>query len=46
MKDKTKNWVAISKYSGNVNAEMAKDFLIDNDIPAYIKSDFSEAPTI
>ena len=40
MKDKTKNWVAISKYSGNVNAEMAKDFLIDIDIRAYIKSDF------
>ena len=40
MKDETKNWVAISKYTGNVNAEMARDFLNDNDIPAFIKSDF------
>ena len=40
MKDETKNWVAISKYTGNVNAEMARDFLNDNDIPAFINSDF------
>ena len=40
MKDETKNWVAISKYTGNVNAEMARDFLNDNNIPAFIKSDF------
>ena len=30
-------------HTGNVNAEMAKNILIDNNIPAYIKSDFLEA---
>ncbi|MEC7621434.1 MAG: DUF2007 domain-containing protein [Candidatus Neomarinimicrobiota bacterium] len=35
-----KNWVVIGTYNGNVNAEMAKNILIDNNIPAYIKSDF------
>ena len=35
-----KDWVVIATYNGNVNAEMAKNILIDNNIHAYIKSDF------
>ena len=35
-----KDWIVISTYNGNVNAEMAKNILIENNIPSYIKSDF------
>jgi hypothetical protein len=38
--DDQKDWIVISTYSGNVNAEMAKNILIENNIPSYIKSDF------
>ena len=27
-------------FNGNINAEMAKNILLNNDIPSYIKSDF------
>jgi len=37
---KQKDWIVISTYNGNVNAEMAKNILIENNIPSYIKSDF------
>ena len=37
---KHEDWVAISTYSGIINAEMAKNILHKNNIPAYIKSDF------
>ena len=38
--DKNQEWVAIGTYSGIINAEMAKNILHKNHIPAYIKSDF------
>ncbi|MBH50519.1 MAG: DUF2007 domain-containing protein [Candidatus Neomarinimicrobiota bacterium] len=38
--DDQKDWIVISTYNGNVNAEMAKNLLINNNIPSYIKSDF------
>ena len=38
--DDQKDWIVISTYNGNVNAEMAKNILIENNIPSYIKSDF------
>tara|TARA_B100001778_G_C18575505_1_gene624750 strand:- start:565 stop:813 length:249 start_codon:yes stop_codon:yes gene_type:complete len=38
--NKNKEWVVIGTYSGIINAEMAKNILLNNDVPAYIKSDF------
>ena len=32
--------MVIGTYSGIINAEMAKNILLNNDVPAYIKSDF------
>ena len=37
---KQDEWVVISTYGGNVDAEMAKEILIDNGINSYVKSDF------
>tara|TARA_B100000575_G_scaffold192557_1_gene155441 strand:- start:605 stop:853 length:249 start_codon:yes stop_codon:yes gene_type:complete len=37
---KHEDWIPIGTYSGIINAEMAKNILHKNDIPAYIKSDF------
>ena len=38
--NKNQEWVVIGTYSGIINAEMAKNILLNNDVPAYIKSDF------
>ena len=38
--NKNQEWMVIGTYSGTINAEMAKNILHKNDIPAYIKSDF------
>ena len=32
--------MVIGTYGGIINAEMAKNILLNNDVPAYIKSDF------
>ena len=37
---KEDEWVVISTYGGNVDAEMAKEILLDNGINSYVKSDF------
>ena len=34
------DWIIIGEYDGSVFAEMAKDILIDNEIPCYTKGDF------
>ena len=39
-KIKNQDWIVIGTYNGNINAEMAKNILLKNDIPSYIKSDF------
>ena len=38
--ESSKNWIIIAEFSGSVYAEMAKNILIDNDIPCYTKGDF------
>ena len=38
--NKNQEWIVIGTYSGIINAEMAKNILLNNDVPAYIKSDF------
>ena len=38
--NKNQEWMVIGTYSGIINAEMAKNILLNNDVPAYIKSDF------
>ena len=38
--NKNQEWMVIGTYSGTIHAEMAKNILHKNDIPAYIKSDF------
>ena len=38
--NKDQEWMVIGTYSGIINAEMAKNILLNNDVPAYIKSDF------
>tara|TARA_B100001113_G_C20534122_1_gene373062 strand:+ start:259 stop:507 length:249 start_codon:yes stop_codon:yes gene_type:complete len=40
MKKNDLDWVIISSYGGNIDAEMAKGVLSENKIPSYIKSDF------
>ena len=37
---KQDEWVVISTYGGNVDAEMAKEILLDNGINSYVKNDF------
>ena len=37
---KQDEWVVISTYGGNVDAEMAKEILLDSGINSYVKSDF------
>ena len=38
--NKNQEWMVIGTYGGIINAEMAKNILLNNDVPAYIKSDF------
>ena len=38
--NKNQEWMVIGTYSGIINAEMAKNILLNNAVPAYIKSDF------
>ena len=36
----TINWKAIKEFSGYLPAEMAKNALLENNIPAFVKGDF------